>query len=97
MKENSKGKQESVCQLTLVSFGLEDIKVLEMQSTEPEFWDTGTTGVNPKINFNLFTKGLISLSVTGRKRSCSSRVLELNGVLQHSNSLKIDFKRLLVK
>lgn len=72
MKENSKGKQESVFQLTLVGFGLENIKVLEMQSTEPEFWDTGPTGVNPKINFDLFMKGLTSLSVTGCKRSCSS-------------------------
>lgn len=98
MKEDSKGGQESVFQLTLVNSGLEIIEVLEMQSAEPEFWDThlGTTEVNPKMSFDPFLKGLTSLSVTGLKRSPSSRVLDLHRVLQHKNSHKIDFKCLLV-
>lgn len=41
MKEDSKDRQESLFQLTLVNFGLEIMKVLEMQSAEPKFWETG--------------------------------------------------------
>lgn len=59
-------------QLTLVNFGLEIMKVLEMQSAEPEFRDAGDQGVNPKMNCDPFMKGLTSLSVTGHGSSPSS-------------------------
>ena len=98
VKEGSKGRQESVFQLTMVNFGLEILRVSEIRGAEPAFWDTGDHRSQPKDEFwPVHERSYItSLSVTGLKGSPSSWVLHFHAVLQHKNSLKIDFKCSLV-